>query len=67
MLTTVQGGCSVHLVPESKVDSIRQSWINNYYRKRFPDITDDKLEEAIVVSKPGSGSSLVQIAGWEFR
>jgi hypothetical protein len=28
-------------------------------------MTDEKLEEAVVVSKPGSGSSVVQIAGWK--
>ena len=44
---------------------MRASWINNYYRKKFPDMTDEKLEEAIVVSKPGSGSAVVQIDGWE--
>jgi galactokinase len=59
------GGCSVHLVPEHKVEKVKESWINNYYRKKFPDMTDEKLEEAIVVSKPGSGSSVVQIEGWK--
>lgn len=29
-------------------------------------MTDEKLEEAIVVSKPGSGSAVVQIPGWQF-
>ncbi|KAK3110319.1 galactokinase [Teratosphaeriaceae sp. CCFEE 6253] len=52
------GGCSVHLVPEDKVESVRQKWIERYYKKNFPDITDEKLKEAIVVSKPGSGSCL---------
>ena len=59
------GGCSVHLVPEHKVEKVKESWINNYYRNKFPDMTDEKLEEAIVVSKPGSGSSVVQIEGWK--
>lgn len=54
----------MHLVPEHKVEKVKESWINNYYRKKFPDMTDEKLEEAIVVSKPGSGSSIVQIEGW---
>ena len=60
-----QGGCSVHLVPESKVEKVKQSWIHNYYRPKFPDMTDEKLEEAIVVSKPGSGSAVVQVPGWK--
>lgn len=67
LLTVWQGGCSVHLVPESKVDKVKQSWIDNYYRPKFPDITDEKLQEAIVVSKPGSGSAVVHIPNWEIR
>jgi galactokinase len=54
-------------VPESKVEKVKQSWINNYYRPKFPDMTDEKLEEAIIVSKPGSGSALVQVPGWEMK
>lgn len=45
---------------------MRQSWIENYYKPKFPDMTDEKLEEAIVVSKPGSGSAVVQMADWKF-
>ncbi|KAF2167926.1 hypothetical protein M409DRAFT_36474 [Zasmidium cellare ATCC 36951] len=59
------GGCSVHLVPEDKVESVKQKWIHEYYKKKFPDITDEKLAEAIVVSKPGSGSSVFQVNGRE--
>lgn len=59
------GGCSVHLVPEDKVESVRQKWIKDYYRKKFPDITDEKLSEAIVVSKPGSGSCVFDVDGRE--
>lgn len=57
------GGCSVHLVPEDKVESVKQKWIQEYYKKKFPDITEEKLREAIVVSKPGSGSSVFQVNG----
>jgi len=59
------GGCSVHLVPEGKVEHVRQKWINEYYKKRFPAITEEKLKEAIVVSKPGSGSSVFDVKGRE--
>ncbi|KAK8157105.1 ribosomal protein S5 domain 2-type protein [Phyllosticta citrichinensis] len=57
------GGCSVHLVPKDKVEKVRETWINKYYKKKFPNITDEKLEEAIVVSKPGSGSSVFKVTG----
>ncbi|EME41865.1 hypothetical protein DOTSEDRAFT_177254 [Dothistroma septosporum NZE10] len=57
------GGCSVHLVPEDKVESVKQKWVNDYYKTKFPEITDEKLAEAIVVSKPGSGSAVFQVEG----
>lgn len=57
------GGCTVHLVPSDKVEAVKQAWISKYYKKHFPDITDEKLEEAIVVSKPGSGSTVFKITG----
>lgn len=57
------GGCSVHLVAEDKVDAVRDAWVEKYYKKRFPDITDERLAEAIVVSKPGSGSCIFEVTG----
>lgn len=60
-----QGGCSVHLVPEGKVEAVKNKWINEYYKKKFPDLTAEKLDEAIVVSKPGSGSCLFMLDGRE--
>lgn len=59
------GGCSVHLVPESKVEAVRQKWISEYYSKKFPDMTEEKLKEAIVVSQPGSGSCVYRMEGKE--
>ncbi|KAH8704482.1 ribosomal protein S5 domain 2-type protein [Phaeosphaeriaceae sp. PMI808] len=57
------GGCSVHLVPKDKVDAVKKAWEEKYYRKKFPDISDEKLAQAIVVSKPGSGSILFKVNG----
>lgn len=57
------GGCSVHLVPKDKVDAVKRAWEEKYYRKKFPDITEEKLEEAVVVSKPGSGSMVFKVVG----
>lgn len=57
------GGCSVHLVPKDKVDAVKKAWEENYYKKKFPDMTVAKLEEAVVVSKPGSGSVLFKVTG----
>ena len=57
------GGCSVHLVPKDKVNAVKQAWEEKYYRKKFPDISEEKLAGAVVVSKPGSGSVLFKVTG----
>jgi galactokinase len=57
------GGCSVHLVPKDKVEKVSQVWIDKYYKKKWPDISEEKLKDAIVVSKPSSGSFLFEIVG----
>lgn len=57
------GGCSVHLVPKDKVEAVKKAWEEKYYKKRFPDFTEEKLREAVVVSKPGSGSAVFKVAG----
>ena len=57
------GGCSVHLVPKDKVDAVKDAWTTKYYRTKFPDITEERLQEAIVVSKPGSGSTVFKVTG----
>lgn len=57
------GGCSVHLVPKDKVDAVREAWVEKYYKKRWPDISEEKLKDAIVVSKPSSGSFLFDVRG----
>jgi galactokinase len=57
------GGCSVHLVPKDKVDAIKEAWETNYYRKKWPDISTEKLKDAVVVSEPGSGSFLFTVTG----
>ena len=52
------GGCSVHLVPMDRVEAIKAAWEEKYYRKREPNITKEKLAEAVVVSEPGHGSMM---------
>ncbi|MCJ1360991.1 galactokinase [Acarospora aff. strigata] len=59
------GGCTVHLVPKDKVDGLKEAWKKEYYSLKFADLTEeqlnDKLNEAIVVSAPGSGAMLYDI------
>lgn len=57
------GGCSVHLVPKDKVEAVKKAWEEKYYRTKFPDISEEKLAQAIVVSKPGSGSFVFKVSG----
>lgn len=52
------GGCTVHLIPKDKVEGVKKMWEEKYYRRKFPDISDEKLAEAVVVSEPGSGSCI---------
>lgn len=53
------GGCTVHLLPQDKVEAVTEALKREYYLKHFADITEEKLREAIVVSKPSQGSSLI--------
>ena len=53
------GGCTVHLVPQANVNAVIRALKTEYYTKHFPDITDEKLREALVISKPSQGSSLI--------
>jgi galactokinase len=55
----------VHLVPEEKVEAVRRKWTEEYYKKKFPDFGEEKLREAVVVSRPGGGSCLVEVKGRE--
>lgn len=59
------GGCSVHLVAVDKVEEVKKAWEEKYYRKRFPDMDEDKPKEAVVVSKPSSGAFLYEIQDGE--
>ncbi|KEF60973.1 galactokinase [Exophiala aquamarina CBS 119918] len=53
------GGCTVHLVPQSKVAAVVEALKEEYYFKKFPNISEEKLQEAVVISKPSQGSSLI--------
>jgi len=54
------GGCTVHLVPENKLEAVKQVWKKEYYAKKFPHVLENEggFEDAVVVSKPGSGAIL---------
>lgn len=50
------GGCTVHMLPQSKVEAVTKALKEQYYFKRFPDISEEKLAHAMVISKPSNGS-----------
>ena len=50
------GGCTVHMLPQSKVEAVTKALKEEYYLKYFPDISEEKLKEAMVISKPSNGS-----------
>ncbi|KAL1971195.1 hypothetical protein VTN77DRAFT_147 [Rasamsonia byssochlamydoides] len=53
------GGCTVHMLPQSKVEAVTKALREEYYLKKFPDISQEKLAEAMVISKPSNGSFMV--------
>ncbi|RKF77593.1 Galactokinase [Golovinomyces cichoracearum] len=57
------GGCTVHLVPKNKLEDVKMALEENYYSKRK--LTEKKRNNAVVISKPGSGSA-VYVVGSEF-
>jgi galactokinase len=54
------GGSSVHLVPADKAQGIMQALKDHYYRIRFPAISDRDIDEALLVSEPSSGTTIIE-------
>lgn len=52
------GGATVHMVPVAKIEAVKDALKKDYYAKRFPGITEEKLADAMIVSKPSNGSFL---------
>lgn len=50
------GGCTVHIIPQDRIEAVTNALKEEYYSKRFPDISEERLREAMVVSKPSNGS-----------
>ena len=57
------GGCTIHLVPSGangNVEQVRKALIEKFYNVRYPDLTDEELKDAIIVSKPALGTCLYE-------
>ncbi|SCW04560.1 LAFE_0H16248g1_1 [Lachancea fermentati] len=55
------GGCTVHLVPATKVEQVQNALIEQYYKKRHRNLTTELLKGAILVSKPAFGSCIIEL------
>lgn len=58
------GGCTVHLVAggsNGNADRIRNALIEQYYKVKYPNITESELNDAIIISKPSSGSCIYKL------
>ncbi|ANB12308.1 transcriptional regulator GAL3 [Sugiyamaella lignohabitans] len=54
------GGSSVHLVAADKAPTLIKALTEQYYNKRFPNLTEAELAEAILISEPGNGTTLIE-------
>ncbi|KAG0669883.1 galactokinase [Maudiozyma exigua] len=58
------GGSTIHLVPNGpngcNVAHVKDALIEQYYKKQYPDITQETLDTAIIVSKAAPGSCIFE-------
>ena len=52
------GGCSVHLVPGDRVEEVRLALEKEYYLKKWPEMSRERLKEGMVISGAEGGSCL---------
>lgn len=55
------GGSVVHVTTADKIDGLYDALKTQYYEKKFPNITKDELEAALVITQPSAGASLVEL------
>ncbi|OMJ09665.1 Protein GAL3 [Smittium culicis] len=55
------GGCTISLVPESMVDNFIKDVKEKYYGKRYPNLTQEELNNSIFSTRPGSGMYLYSV------
>ena len=53
------GGSLVHFTTEDKLDGLINALVEQYYKKHFPNITEEEISHAVVVTKPAVGSCIV--------
>ncbi|CCG22443.1 Gal1 galactokinase [Candida orthopsilosis Co 90-125] len=53
------GGSIVHLTSTENLQKLTNSLIDAYYKREFPGIKEEEIQEAVIDSKPATGSCLV--------
>lgn len=59
------GGATVHLVKCSQTDQLVAALKKEYYETEFPGITDAEVEDAVILSRPGNGTTILGKAVFE--
>ena len=55
------GGSTVSLVPAAKVPALLKALREQYFLKRFPDITDEKISQSLLATEPAGGACVYAI------
>lgn len=52
------GGCTVMLTTEPNVPRLIDAIKEGYYRQKFPELSSEELDDAVLATKPGSGAAV---------
>ena len=55
------GGCTVHLVPKPKVESFINALREGYYKKNFPHLSQEQVEDACFDTQPAGGACVYKV------
>ncbi|KDN38267.1 Galactokinase [Tilletiaria anomala UBC 951] len=56
------GGSTVSLVPSAQVPRLLDALKEGYFKKRFPDITQEKIDQSLLATEPAGGACVYAIA-----
>lgn len=55
------GGCVIHITTEDKIEKLYTALSEEYYKKRFPGISENELKDALIITQPSSGALLIEL------
>lgn len=55
------GGCTVHLVPKPKVEVFISAMRTQYFKKKFPALNEDELQDACFDTQPAGGACVYKV------